>query len=145
MQHGVERDDWIVGGLALILLITVLLFPWYSVTAHDVSRTFLEPENRPAVQAPYAWAGLVAMAALIWLLLDLGIQRFRPDVKVPTLRDGRTMRFVLAVAAAVFLVFKLLLHPHNLGWGFFFAVIVAIVLLYAALQVSRGASPIPGR
>lgn len=143
MEHGVTRDDWIVGGLALLLLIIVLAFPWYSVTVS--AGAFSVSETRPAIQAPYGIWGVLAALALVWLLVDLGLQRFLPDKKIPTIRDGRTMRLILAVAASALLVLKLLLHPGNLGWGFILAAIVAIALIYTALQVSRGASAIPAR
>ncbi len=146
MEHGVTRDDRIVGGLALLLLIAVVAFPWYSVVPGTITGArFTVSESRPAIQAPYGWAGLVAAFALLWLLVDLGMQRFLPDKKIPTIRDGRTMRLVLAVAAAIFLLLKLLLHAGNLGWGFVFAAIVTVLLVLVAAQVSRGASAIPGR
>jgi hypothetical protein len=143
MQHGVTRDDWIVGGLGLALLIIVLAVPWWHRA--PAASGAIVPESRPAVQAPYAWAAVVAALALLALLIDLGMQRFLPQVKVPTLRDGRTMRLIYAVIAAVFLVLKFLLHPHNLAFGVILALIFGIALLYAALQVSRDVSPIPGR
>jgi hypothetical protein len=142
-QHGVERDDWIVGGSALLLLITVLALPWWHRMPAASGATV--SESRPAVQAPYAWPAVLAALALVWLLVDLGMQRFLPDKKVPTIRDGRTMRLVLAVAAAVFLALKFLLHPSNLGFGVIFALIFVVALIYTALQASRGASAIPGR
>jgi hypothetical protein len=142
-QHGVTRDDWIVGGLGLLLLIVLLALPWWH-RAPAASGAIVS-ESRPAVQAPYAWAAIIAVLALIALVVDLGMQRFLPDVKVPTLRDGRTMRLIYAVVAAVFLVLKFLLHPSNLGFGVIVALIVGVLLLYSALVVSRGASPLPGR
>jgi hypothetical protein len=142
--HGVKRDDWIVGGLALALLVDVLAFPWYSVTVS--AGVFSVSESRPAVQAPYAWAAILAALALVVLLVDLGLQRWRPDIEVTAVGNRRrTLRLGLAVAAAVFLALKLLLHLGNLGWGFILALILVIALLYAALQVSRGASAIPGQ
>jgi MFS-type transporter involved in bile tolerance (Atg22 family) len=146
VEHGVTRDDWIVGGLALALLVTVLVFPWYHATVTTVNGPrFVEPLNRPAVQAPYAWAAIIAALALVVLLVDLGLQRWMPDLEVTAIgNQRRPARFVLAAIAVVFLLLKFLLHAGNLGWGFVLAVIVAVALLYTALQVSRGASAIPG-
>ena len=143
MKHGVERDDWIVGGLAALLLIALLAFPWW--TRMPAASGSAVQEVRPAVQAPYAWAALIAILALAWLLFDLGMQRFLPDKKIPTLRDGRTTRFVMALVAAVFVAVKLLLHLSNLAWGFVFAVVLALALVFAAGQVSRGGSVVPNR
>jgi multisubunit Na+/H+ antiporter MnhE subunit len=69
-----------------------------------------------------------------------------PQIEITAIGNRRrAARLVLGIIAAVFLLLKLLLHPGNLGWGFIFAVIVAGALIYASLQVSRGASAIPGR
>jgi hypothetical protein len=146
VKHGVERDDWIVGGLALLLLIAALALPWYSVTNYANHHAFAVPTHRPAVQAPHAWAALIAVFALILLLVDLGLQRGLPDLEITAIGNRRrTARLVLSIVAAAFLALKFLLHPSDLGWGFVLAVIIAILLLYAALQVNRGASAIPGR
>jgi hypothetical protein len=143
VDHGVKRGDWIVGGLALLLLIDVLAFPWWHRA--PAASGGIVMESRPAIQAPYAWAALVATLALVVLLIDLGLQRGQPEIEITAIGNRRrTLRLVLAVVAVVFLALKFLLHPSNLGWGFILAVIVAVVLLYAALQVNRGASPIPG-
>ena len=137
-----ERDDWIVGGLALLLLFVVLFLPWWSRS--PAASGGVVSESRPAVQAPYAWAAILAALVLVLLLVDIGMQRMFWEM--PTLGGSRrSTRFVMVVLAAVFLVIKLLLHPSNLGWGFVLAVIVAVLLLFASLQVSRGASLIPGR
>lgn len=144
MKRFVTRDDWIVGGLALLLLICVLFFPWYSVTPS--AGPFVVSENRPAVQAPYAWPAILAAFALVLLLVDIGLHRGMPQLEITAIGNRRRLaRLVLAIVAAAFLLLKFLLHPGNLGWGFVFAVIVAVALIYAALQVSRGASPIPSR
>jgi hypothetical protein len=146
VEHGVTRDDRIVGGLALLLLITVLALPWIKLTQHTATGTlFTESTNRAAIEAPNGFVGVLAGLALIWLLVDLGMQRFLPDKKIPTLRDGRTMRLVLAVVAVALLVLKLLLHPSDLSWGFIVAAILSVALLYAAAQAARGARAIPGR
>jgi hypothetical protein len=131
-----------VGGLALLLLIVVLFLPWW--TRSPAASGGVVSENRPAVQAPYAWPAILAALALVLVLVDIGMQRMFWEM--PTIGGSRrSTRFVVAAIAAAFLVLKLLLHPSNLGWGFVLAIIVAAVLLYAALQVSRGASLIPGR
>ena len=146
MEHGITRDDRIVAGLALLLFIVVLAFPWLKVTQHTPSGPlFTEPTNRTAIEAPNGIVGVLAAIGLAWLLIDFGMQRFLPDKKIPTIRDGRTMRLVLAVVAVALLVVKLLLHASDLTWGFIIAAILAVALLYAAAQAARGAHAIPGR
>jgi hypothetical protein len=144
VKQFVTRDDWIVGGLALLLLICVLALPWYSVTVG--AGPFVVSENRPAVQAPYAWPAILAALALVVLLVDVGLHRAMPELEITAIGNRRrTLRFVLAIVASAFLLLKFLLHAGNLGWGFVLAVIVAVALIYTSLQTSRGASAIPGR
>jgi membrane-anchored protein YejM (alkaline phosphatase superfamily) len=146
VKHFVTRDDWIVGGLAALLLIDVLLFPWYSATNFANAHVFAVTTNRPAVQAPHAWPAILAALVLILLLVDLGLQRAMPQIEVSAIGNRRrTLRLVLAIVACAFLALKFLLHVGDLGWGFVLAVIAGVLLIYAALQVNRGASAIPGR
>lgn len=143
-ENGLERDDWIVGGLALLLLIDLLFFPWYMVTVSAAE--FSVSESFTAIQAPYAWPAILAVLILLALLADLTLQRFAPRATIPAVGDNRRgTRFALAVAATVFLVLKFLMHIHNFGWGFILAVIIAVALIYASLQASRGQSVLPAR
>jgi hypothetical protein len=131
-----------VGGLALLLLLVVLFLPWW--TRSPAASGGIITENRPAVQAPYAWPAILAALALVLVLVDLFMQRMFWEM--PTLGGSRrSTRFVVVAIAVALLVLKLLLHPSNLAWGFVFAMIVAGVLLLAALRVTRGASLIPSR
>lgn len=140
----VTRDDWIVGGLALLLMIDLLLFPWYSVTVGAGS--FTVSESFTAIQAPYAWPAVLAVLVLLALLVDLGVHQWAPGTNVPAIGGGRgPTRFALAILAAVLLAIKFLLHIANFGVGFILAVILAAALIYASLQRSRGVSAIPGR
>jgi hypothetical protein len=146
VEHGITRDDRIVAGLALLLFIVVIAFPWLKLTQHTpTGPLFTEPTDRTAIEAPNGIVGVLAGIALAWLLIDFLLQRFLPDKKIPTLRDGRTMRLVLAVVAVALLVLKLLLHTGGLTWGFVVAAILAVALIYSALQAARGGSAIPGR
>jgi hypothetical protein len=146
VEHGITRDDRIVAGLALLLFIAVLALPWLKLTQHTATGPlFTEPTNRTAIEAPNGIVGVLAAIALAWLLFDFCMQRFLPDKKIPTLRDGRTMRLVLAAVAVALLVLKLLLHASDLTWGFIVAAILAVALLYAAAQAARGGHAIPGR
>ena len=131
-----------MGGLALLLLFVVLFLPWW--TRSPAASGAVVSENRPAVQAPYAWPAILAALALALVLVDLFMQRMFWEM--PTIGGSRrSTRFVVAAIAVAFLVLKLLLHPSNLGWGFVVAIIVSALLLLAALRISRGASPAPGR
>jgi len=142
----VTRDDWIVAGLALLLVIDLLAFPWFDITvgagAFSISATFA------ATGAPDGWLGVLALLAALAIIADLAIQRFSPQTTLPAIQGSRaTTRFALAVVAAVFLALKFVLHIHFslFGWGFYLAVLVAAALVFVTLQARRGGSVYPVR
>jgi hypothetical protein len=133
----VSRDDWIVGGVALLLVIDLLFLPWLSYPFLSVSGT----------SSPDSWLGILAMLAALAVLVDLAVERFSPQTHVPSIGGSReSTRSVLALAAAACLGLKFLLNIHfsTFGIGFYFAVILVIVLVYATMQ-ARNASPLVPR
>jgi hypothetical protein len=140
----VTRDDWIVGGLALLLAIDLLFFPWFDITVGagviTLSATFT------ATGSPDGWLGVVAMLCALAVVADLAVERLSPQTHVPAIGDSRTTtRFVLAAAAAACLALKFLLHIHFslFGWGFYFGVAVVAALVYFAAQARRAEPRIP--
>jgi hypothetical protein len=138
--ENVKREDWIVGGLALLLAICLLVLPWFDISLGPFgSATF------SATSAPDGWLGVLAFIACLAVVADLAIERLSPQTQVPMLNSRAHTRFLLAVAAAVFVVLKFLFHIHFslFGWGFYVDIILTAALVYCALQVRNGA-PIPG-
>ena len=142
----VTRDDWIVGGLALLLAIALLFFPWFdisvSVGAFSASATF------SATGTPDGWLGILALLAALVIVVDLAVERLSPQTQVPALGGSRTStRFILAAAAAGFVVLKFLFHIHFslFGWGFYVTVLITAALVYAALQARAGVPIMPSR
>ena len=138
--ENVSREDWIVGGLALLLAIFLLVLPWFDISLGPFgSATF------SATSTPDGWLGLLAFIACLAVVADLAIERLSPQTQVPMLNSRAHTRFVLAAAAAAFIVLKFLFHIHFslFGWGFYVDIITTAALVYVALQVRNGA-PIGG-
>lgn len=133
--ENVRRDDWLLAGVALLLIIDLLALPWFDIGVGPVSIT------STATGAPDGWAGVLAVLAGVVLLADLAIERLSPQTRLPALSGGRaTTRLVLAGIAALFVVIKFLLHVHFslFGFGFWAAVVLAAGLVVVALQARRG-------
>jgi hypothetical protein len=132
----VSRDDWIFGGVALLLIIDLLFLAWFSVTV-SIGTVSISATST-ATGDPDGWLGILAVLALIAVIADLAIERFSPQTTLPNVGGSRTMtRFVLVVAAAVFLGLKFLFqigHFSDLGIGFWVALVLAGGLVYLAMQ-----------
>ncbi|MGI8559437.1 MAG: hypothetical protein ACR2ND_14235 [Solirubrobacteraceae bacterium] len=134
--ENISRDDWIIGGVALLLIIDLLFLPWFSLTVGPFSA------SSTATGDPDGWLGILAVLFALALIADLAIERFSPQSQVPAVSGSRTQtRFVLACVAAVFVVLKFLFHIHFslFGFGFWAGIVLAAALIYVALQ-ARGAS-----
>ncbi len=130
----VRREDWIVGGLALVLAVFLLVLPWFNISVGPYSATF------SATGAPDGWLGILAFLACLALVADIAIERFSPQTQLPVLNSRAHTRFVLAAVAAAFVALKFLFHIQFsiFGWGFYVDVIVTAALVYFALQVRNG-------
>jgi hypothetical protein len=141
------REDWVLGGLALLLVIDLLFLPWFDINV--TVGLFTLSATRTATETPDGWLGSLAVLALVALLVDLGVERFSPRTALPALRGSRTMtRFALAVLAAALLALKFLFHVSSideLGFGFWAALILSAALVYVALQVHQGKPMMPQR
>ncbi len=137
----VSRDDWILSGVALLLVIDLLFLPWFTTAVLGVSL------STTATGDPDGWLGVLAVLAAVALIVDLGIERFSPGTALPNIRGSRTeTRFVLACVAALFVVLKFLFHIHfsYFGSGFWAAVVLTIALVYFALQARKAGAMTPG-
>jgi hypothetical protein len=137
----VTREDWIVGGLAILLLIDLLALPWFSVGGGSVAGVSIPSVDLTATDTPDGWLGILAVIATLGLLADLAIERLSPQTQVPAIGNSRQMtRFVLAAAAAVFMALKFLFHINHfsdLGFGFWAGAVLVAALLVLAMQAHR--------
>ena len=128
----VSRDDWILGGVALLLIINLLALPWFSITFGPFSATLT------ATDAPDGWLGILAVLSAVVLIADLGIERFSPGTALPNIGGSRTQtRFVLACVTALFVVLKFLFHIHfsDFGIGFYAGIILTAGLVWVAYHM----------
>lgn len=133
----VSRDDWILAGLALLLVISLLFLPWFSISFGPFSATLT------ATDAPDGWLGILAVLAAVALIADLGVERLSPGTALPNIGGSRTQtRFVLACVTALFVGLKFLFHIHfsYFGFGFYVAVVLTAALVWVAFQTRNGVS-----
>jgi hypothetical protein len=137
-----SRDDWIFGGVGLLLVIDLLFLPWYSISFGPFTAT------SAATGAPDGWLGLLAVLAVLAVVADLAVERFSPQTTVPAIADSRTTtRFVLACIAAGLVALKFLFHIHFslFGFGFWVAVVLTAAFVYLAMRARHGTvMPTPG-
>ena len=131
----VSRDDWILAGLALLLIIDLLALPWFSILGFSLTAT----------DAPDGWLGVLAVLSAVALIADLGIERLSPGTALPNIGGSRTQtRFVLACLTALFVALKFLFHIHFsfFGFGFYAAVVLTAGLVWVAFQARAGVSAV---
>jgi hypothetical protein len=141
-----SRDELIMGGLALLLVIDLLFLPWFdisvSVGAFSASATFT------ATGAPDGWLGILAVLCAVGLIAHLVIERLGVAELPPIAGGGPQLRFYLAIATAVFVALKFLFHIHfdSFGIGFWIAVVLTVGLVYEAMRARTAvvAAPMGG-
>jgi hypothetical protein len=124
-----SREDWMVGGGGLLLIIFLFALPWYSVGG----------VTEAATSSPYSIWGILALLATIAVVVDWALATYSPATTLPTTQLGREMtRTAAAGLALLFLVIKLLAHTGDWGFGFYIDLILAIVVVYGAWATAQG-------
>jgi hypothetical protein len=136
-----SRDDWIMGGLALLLAIDVLFLPWfdYSFGFGPFTRSI----TLSATDTPDGWLGVIGLLAALAVIADLAIDRLGAT-ELPSIGHSRAgTRLVLAGAAALFLALKFILHVHFslFGFGFWAAVVLTVALLTMGFRALEAETP----
>jgi hypothetical protein len=137
-MDNVSRDDSLIGGLALLLVIDLIALPWLSV-----STGILGSADLSATSSPDGWLGVLAMLAALAVAADLAIERLSPESRLPEIGGSRaTTRLVLVRVAAAFIALKFLFHIHfgNFGFGFYAAVLLVGGLFYVTSRARHVAA-----
>jgi hypothetical protein len=135
----IKRDDWVLGGVALLLAISLLVFPWYSISLGPFGSV-----DRAAADSPYSIWGVLALITSLLFVADLAVERLAPQTKLPAINDSRTTtRMAIAGVTLGLLVIKFLAHIGDFGWGFFLSVIAVGALVYFAFQARTGEIKFP--
>lgn len=132
--ENVTREDWMLGGVGVLLVIDLLFLPWFSISLGPFSVT------ATATGAPDGWLGVLAVLAAIAVIADLAIERLSPQTQLPAIAGSRThTRFVLACVAAALVALKFLFHIHFswFGFGFWAAVILTVAFVYLAMKARQ--------
>jgi hypothetical protein len=137
----VSRDDWILAGLALLLIIDLLFLPWFSasVTIGSFSASF----TATATDAPDGLFGVLAVLSAVALIVDLGVERLSPGTALPSIRGSRSeTRLVFAGLAALFVALKFLFHIHFslFGFGFWAGIVLAAGFVFVARRLHSAAA-----
>jgi hypothetical protein len=141
-----SREDWILGTLAVLVILDLLVLPWFSfgATISVGSATVSIGGSLTAVDAPDAFLGVLALLSCAFLVADLGFERLSPQTRLPSIAaDRETTRYILACIAAVLIGLKFLFHLGRFGelaLGFWLAVLL-VAGLVAMTRRLRQAEP----
>ncbi|HEY1775664.1 MAG TPA: hypothetical protein VGG41_05830 [Solirubrobacteraceae bacterium] len=126
-------DDWLVGGVGIVLLVGLLLFPWIS------TYPFAFHYTAPATDGPGAGWAVVAAIILFWVIVELGLARFSSQFVLMIGERSRERNRGIAVALIVVLmIIRLLWHTGDWGWGRYVdLVLLAIVFAGATRNTLR--------
>jgi hypothetical protein len=133
-------EDRATGGFALLTAVSLLFFPWFSISAGPLSFSF------SGTSSPDGWLGVIGMLAALAVLADLAVETFSPQTQLPALAGGRRQtRFMLAALAAACIALKFILHIHFslFGWGFYVSVLAGAALLFTTLKATGGTVSLP--
>jgi hypothetical protein len=132
-----SQDDWILGGVAVLLVFDLLFLTWDAVTVSFGAQSHSFSDT--ATGAPDGWLGVLGLLAVLALLADLAIDRLSPQTQLPMIRGSRAAtRSVLAWTAAGLLALKFLIHPGSAGGvGFWGALLLGGGLVYMAHRVQQ--------
>jgi hypothetical protein len=131
VQYEISRGDLAVGGLGILLVIDLLCLPWFSTGGISIAAT----------SAPDGWPAVLAVVVSVLGVVDLIVERFAPQVIVPTLGGTRAAtRFGIASVLPLLVLLKLVLQWssfksqvfHVLGAGFWGALFLAAGLVIAS-------------
>ena len=141
-----SREDWMVGGGGILLVIGLLFFAWYSVPSVAFG-PYSSGGSIAAVSSPYAIWGVLALIVTIIVVADLALARFSPGTALPTTQLGRDMTRAAACGVLLLLLFiKFVAHVGSFGYGFYVDVILAILVSTGAWFNAQGkATPVGAR
>lgn len=129
------RDELILAGVALLLVIDLLFLPWFEVTVGLGTLTL--SASSTATGAPDGWLGVIGVLASLAVVADLALERLS-NAELPTVGGTRAAtRLALAITAAACVAVKFLLNIHFdlFGFGFWAAAVLAVALVVFARRL----------
>jgi hypothetical protein len=133
-KETVSRDEWILAGLGVLLVLDLLFLPWFEQTYTSTGIAQSVSISDTATGPPSGWLGVLAVLVVLALLVDIALERLSPHTQVPAIGRGRAnTRYALAVAAVALLALKLLLNFGSAGeLGFWGAVLLGGGLVWVS-------------
>ena len=147
------REDWIIAGVAALLVVDLLALPWFSfgATINVGSDSVSIGGSLTAVDALDAWLGVLAVLCSAFLITDLAFERLLPETRLPSIASDReTTRYILACVAAGLIGLKFVLHLGRFGelaLGFWMGLLLVaglVGLTRRARQTTSAAAPLAG-
>ena len=137
-----RTPDWILGGCALVLIIDLLFFPWHKVDL-DLGPFGGGSISRSAVESPNAFWGWLALLVALAVLVVVIIRRLT-TAKLPELPISWTdATFYGAIAALALVLLKLIIETDSLGFGSYFAILLAAGMVYGGFAAKQADSAAP--
>lgn len=154
-----SREDWVLGTLAVVVILDLLVLPWFSfgATISVGSASVSIGGSLTGVDAPDAFLGVLALLSCAFLVADLGFERLSPQTRLPSIAaDRETTRYILACIAAGLIALKFLFHLGRFGelaLGFWLAVLLVAALVAMTRRLRQtepvvapsAGEPAPGR
>ena len=133
-----SREDGMVGGGAILLIIDLLFFAWHSYSFGAGSTGSIDSSG---TGAPDGIWGVLALIVTIVVLVDLSLARFSPATTMPTTQLGRDLtRAAAAGVGLLFLLIKFISNTGSSAFGCWFGLVLGIVIVAGAWMNSQGKS-----
>ena len=134
-----SREDWMVGGGALLLIIDLLFFAWHSYSFGPVS------VDSSGTGAPDGIWGVLALIVTIVVRGDLLLARFSPETQIPTTQLGRELtRAAAAGLGLLFLLIKFISNTGSSAFGCWLGLVLGVVVVVGAWFNAQGRSTTVG-
>jgi hypothetical protein len=129
-----SREDWMVGGGAIVLIIDLLFFAWHSYSLGPLGSADFSGTGSP----DSIW-GVLALIVTILVLVDLSLARFSPQTVLPTTQLGRDLtRAAAAAAGLLFLLIKFVSNTGSSAFGCWLGLVLGIVIVAGAWLNAQG-------
>ena len=123
----------IIGGAGIVLIITLLFFPWHSVD------TGFGTFTRSATESPNGFWGILALLLTIVTVVAVLVRKLS-STKLPDLPVAWNQAiFYACIAILVLLAIKLFAETEALGFGCYLSILLAAGMTYGGFLVSKEA------
>jgi len=126
------KGDRIVVASAILLVLDLLLIPWYSLTVVGVVTVSLK-----GVDSPDSFLGVLALLVALAMAAQVILSRFTevkiPDIGIPWAR----VHFLGGLAVVIMLALKFILHTQFLSIGSYLAILFGIALAVGGFTMQK--------